>query len=180
MQKEAGPWNPAESRRVFDEHVKTAAAVVAEENRIEAERTAANALLNANDIRETFNEKARVTAGQIHQQRGGPASQYGGGHWHKVKAASLAQGEDKPAPWNPAESRRVFDAHVKTASAVVAQENKIEAERTAATALLNANDIRETFNEKARVRAGQIAMQRGGPPSQYGGGHWIAPKASLA
>ena len=32
-------------------------------------------------------------------------------------------------------------------------------------------DIRETFNEKARVRAGQIAMQRGGPSTQY----WNAP-----
>jgi hypothetical protein len=52
----------------------------------------------------------------------------------------------------------VFDEHVKTAATVVAEERRIEAARTAATKLLNDNDIRETFNEKARVRAGQIAM----------------------
>jgi hypothetical protein len=92
-------------------------------------------------------------------QRGGPPSQYGGGHWIAPKA-SLAQGDDEkaPSPWNPAESRKVFDAHVKSAAAVVAEEHRIENARTAATALLNENDIRETFNEKARVRAGQIAM----------------------
>jgi len=59
----------------------------------------------------------------------------------------------------------------------VAQEKSIEAKRTAATKLLNDNDVRETFNEKARVRAGRVAMTRGGPPVRYGGGHW---KASLA
>jgi len=38
---------------------------------------------------------------------------------------------------------------------------------------LNDNDVRETFNEKARVTAGQIAMQRGGPSTRY----WNAPPA---
>ena len=55
-------------------------------------------------------------------QRGGPPSQYGGGHWFKPKAAESLVQKDKPAPWNPAESRRVFDEHVKEAAEVVATE----------------------------------------------------------
>ena len=49
------------------------------------------------------------------------------------------------------------------AAKLVAEERSSENRRVAAIRLLDDNDIRETFNEKARVRAGQIAMQRGGP-----------------
>jgi len=38
---------------------------------------------------------------------------------------------------------------------------------------LNDNDVRETFNEKARVTAGRVAMMRGGPSTRY----WNAPPA---
>ena len=181
-QGEEGPWNPAESRKVFDASVKAAAATVAAENAIEAKRTAATKLLNDNDVRETFNEKARVTAGRVAMMRGGPSARYGGGHWVKRKTegkVAFAQGEEE-TPSNPDNSRKVFDASVKAAAATVAAENAIEAKRTAATKLLNDNDVRETFNEKARVRAGRVAMMRGGPPARYGGGHWKAPAASLA
>jgi hypothetical protein len=46
---------------------------------------------------------------------------------------------------------------------------------------LNDQDIRDTFNEMASVRAGRVAMMRGGPPPRYGGGHRKPAKAeSLA
>ena len=64
--KIAESWTPADSRALFEKQVAEAARVVATEHSIENKRTAATALLNANDIRETFTEKARVTAGQIH------------------------------------------------------------------------------------------------------------------
>jgi len=56
--------------------------------------------LDDNDIRETFNEKARVTAGRVAMMRGGPSTQY----WNAPakKAASLVQQSE---PWNPDESR---------------------------------------------------------------------------
>jgi len=133
--------------------------------------------LNDNDVRETFNEKARVTAGRVAMMRGGPSARYGGGHWVKPETqgkVAFAQGDEKaPEVWNPAKSRKVFEDHVKTAAEVVATENSIEAQRTAATKLLNDNDVRETFNEKARVTAGRVAMMRGGPSTRY----WNAPPA---
>jgi hypothetical protein len=60
---------------------------------------------------------------------------------------------------------------VADAAKLVAEERSSENRRVSANRLLDDNDIRETFNEKARVRAGQIAMQRGGPSTQY----WNAP-----
>ena len=59
-------WNPKESRKLFEESRAAASATVAKEVADESRRTAATALLNSNDIRETFNEKSRVTAGRIH------------------------------------------------------------------------------------------------------------------
>ena len=103
--------------------------------------------MDYNDIRETFNEKARVTAGRVAMERGGPSSRYGGGHWTKPATQGIvafAQGEEEkaPEPWNPAASRKVFDKAVADAAKTVATENSIEASRTAATKLLNDNDVR--------------------------------------
>ena len=161
-------WTPKESRALFEKSVAEAAATVAEENSSENRRVAANRLLDDNDIRETFNEKARVTAGRVAMERGGPSVRYGGGHWVKPKTQGIvAFAQKEEAPWNPAKSRKVFDDSVKSAAATVAAENAIEAKRTAATKLLNDNDVRETFNEKARVTAGRVAMMRGGPSTRY-------------
>jgi len=63
--------------------------------------------LNNNDIRQTFDEKARVRAGQVAMQRGGPSSRYWAG-------LSLAQKDE--GPWNPAKSRKVFEQHRKEAA----------------------------------------------------------------
>jgi len=168
--------NPDNSRKVFEKAVKAAAATVAEEKSIEAKRTAATKLLNDNDVRETFNEKARVRAGRVAMMRGGPAARYGGGHWVKpATEGKVAFAQKEEGPWNPAESRKVFEKSVAEAAKTVATEKSIEAKRTAATKLLNDNDVRETFNEKARVTAGRVAMMRGGPPARYGGGHWVKP-----
>jgi len=71
--------------------------------------------------------------------------------------------KEEEGPWNPSKSRAVFEKSVNAAANTVANEVSIENKRVAANRLLDDNDIRETFNEKARVRAGQIAMQRGGP-----------------
>ena len=49
---------------------------------------------------------------------------------------------------------------------------------SAANKKLNDQDIVDTFNEKARVRAGRVAMMRGGPPPRYGGGHRKASTAA--
>ena len=76
-------------------------------------------------------------------------------------ASAIKVGES----WNPAESRKLFEESVGAASATVAKEVSDENRRVAANRLLDDNDIRETFNEKARVRAGRVAMMRGGPPS---------------
>ena len=65
--------------------------------------------------------------------------------------------------WNPSKSRDVFNTHVAEAAKVVATENSQENSRVAANRLLDNNDIRETNNEMARVRAGRVAMMRGGP-----------------
>ena len=113
--------------------------------------------------------------------RGGPPPRYGGGHRKPAKTASLAQKEEKKV-WNPADSRKLFEKSVQEAADTVAKERSSEARRVAANKLLNHNDNVDTFNEKARVRAGRVAMMRGGPPPRYGGGHRKAAKkpASLA
>lgn len=36
---------------------------------------------------------------------------------------------------------------------------------------MNNQNIQDTFNEKARVRSGRVAMTRGGPRQRYSGGH---------
>ena len=36
---------------------------------------------------------------------------------------------------------------------------------------MNAQNIKDTFDEKARVRSGRVAMTRGGPRQRYSGGH---------
>ena len=129
--------------------------------------------MNDQDIVDTFNEKARVRAGRVAMMRGGQPPRYGGGY---RKAASLVQKGD--GPWNPQKSRELFEKQVKEAANVVANENSSEARRTAANRKLNNQDIVDTFNEKARVRAGRVAMMRGGPPPRYGGGHRKASTAA--
>jgi len=84
--------------------------------------------LNDNDVRETFNEKARVTAGRVAMERGGPAARYGGGHWVKPKTQGIvAFAQKEEGPWNPAQSRKVFEESVADAAKTVATENSIEA-----------------------------------------------------
>ena len=71
--------------------------------------------MNDNDVRETFNEKARVTAGRVAMERGGPSARYGGGHWVKPETqgkVAFAQKEEAAAPkalWNPKKSRDLFE-----------------------------------------------------------------------
>lgn len=36
---------------------------------------------------------------------------------------------------------------------------------------MNNQNIKDTFDEKARVRSGRVAMTRGGPRQRYSGGH---------
>ena len=79
----------------------------------------------------------------------------------------LAQAERE----TPDESRKIFEQHVKDAAAVVKTENSQEAARTTQIAKMDAQNIKDTFNEKARVRSGRVAMTRGGPRQRYSGGH---------
>jgi len=89
--------------------------------------------------------------------------------------SSLAQGEDakekEEKPYTPESNRSTFDKSVSAAAATVAKQQAFEAKKTADVASRDAANVKDTFNEKARVRAGRVAMMRGGPPPRYGGGH---------
>lgn len=88
--------------------------------------------------------------------------------------SSLAQGEDEKKedkPVNPDSNRATFEKSVSSAAATVAKQQAFEAKKTADVASRDAANVKDTFNEKARVRAGRVAMMRGGPPPRYGGGH---------
>ena len=45
---------------------------------------------------------------------------------------------------------------------------------------MNAQNVKDTFNEKARVTSGRVAMTRGGPKQRYSGGHNGAAEAKAA
>lgn len=86
----------------------------------------------------------------------------------------LAQAEPNKATTKaetPDESRKIFEAHVAEAAAVVKTENSIENKRTTQIAKMDAQNIKDTSNESARVRSGRVAMMRGGPKTRYSGGH---------
>ena len=86
----------------------------------------------------------------------------------------LAQAEPKAAATKaetPDESRKIFEAHVKEAADIVKTENSIENKRTTQIAKMDAQNVKDTFNESARVRSGRVAMTRGGPKERYSGGH---------
>lgn len=70
----------------------------------------------------------------------------------------------------PDESRKSFEEHVATAASVVATQQGFEATKTADVAKRNAANVKDTFDEKRRVRSGRVAMMRGGPKGRYGGG----------
>lgn len=63
----------------------------------------------------------------------------------------------------PDESRKVFEQHVAEAANVVKTENSQESTRTTQIAKMDAQNVKDTFDEKARVRSGRVAMMRGGP-----------------
>ena len=86
------------------------------------------------------------------------------------KGASLAQSE------TPDESRSSFEKQVAEASATVATQHSFEVTKTADVAKRNAANVKDTFNEKRRVRSGRVAMMRGGPNGRYGGS--LAQEAS--
>lgn len=71
----------------------------------------------------------------------------------------------------PDQSRKSFETHVSEAAKTVATQKKFESDKTADVAKRNNNNVKDTFSEKARVRAGRVAMMRGGPAKRYGGGH---------
>ena len=89
--------------------------------------------------------------------RGGPAPRY--------DIQSLAALE------TPDDSRKSFEEHVATAAKTVATQQQFESTKTADVAKRNSANVKDTFNEKRRVRSGRVAMMRGGPPSRYGGGN---------
>jgi len=78
---------------------------------------------------------------------------------------------------NPDGNRAIFEKQVAEASATVATQNKFETTKTLDVATRDNANVKDTFNEKARVRAGRVAMMRGGPPERYGGGHRKAAAA---
>ena len=71
----------------------------------------------------------------------------------------------------PDQSRKSFESQVAEAATTVKTQQGFEATKTADVATRDAANVKDTFNEKARVRAGRVAMMRGGPPPRYGGGH---------
>merc|ERR1712166_1183036 len=46
-----------------------------------------------------------------------------------------------------------------------------ENKRTTQIAKMDAQNVKDTFDEKARVRSRRVAMTRGGPRQRYSGGH---------
>jgi len=71
----------------------------------------------------------------------------------------------------PDESRKIFEQHVKVAADIVKTENSQENTRTKQIAKMDKQNVKDTFDEKARVRSGRVAMTRGGPKQRYSGGH---------
>jgi len=96
-------------------------------------------------------------------------------------SSSLAQGDAEPKgekSATPDSNRKVFEKQVAEAATTVATQQKFESVKTADVAKRDAANVSDTFNEKARVTAGRVAMERGGPPPRYGGGHRKPEKAA--